>query len=211
MRPNLTVNAGLRYDVQMPFRSLNNSYSMATLDDVFGVTGVGSDFVPGSTVNNLGNLFKPGVLEGQKTTFKQLEEDSKAYNTDWSNLSPSIGAAWTIGADKGSCTRCFGAPGDSVIRGGYNMAYQRGGMSDFTEVFGSNPGISIDATRNDANGNLGTLPVLLTEQRPERPAIPLSACTRWRSRTRARASSRFRSEHQDAAPRRRSRSAGSAG
>ena len=30
-RANLTVNAGLRYDVQMPFYSLNDSYSMATL------------------------------------------------------------------------------------------------------------------------------------------------------------------------------------
>ena len=34
-------------------------------------------------------------------------------------------------------------------------------MSDFTEVYGSNPGISIAATRNVTNGNLGPLPVLL--------------------------------------------------
>ncbi len=56
----------------------------------------------------------------------------------------------------------FGAPGDTVIRGGFNLAFQRGGMSDMTEVYGDNPGIQIDATRNLTNGNLGPLPVLIT-------------------------------------------------
>ncbi len=172
-RSNLTVNAGLRYGAQLPFRALNNSYSMATLDDLFGVTGVGSGFVAGSNVTGLGNLFKPGVLEGSPTTFKLLEANTKAYNTDWNNLAPSIGAAWTIGFEDGWRRSMFGAPGDSVIRGGYNIAYQRGGMSDFTEVFGSNPGISIDATRSTTNGNLGTLPVLFGSSDLGAPAIPL--------------------------------------
>ena len=35
-------------------------------------------------------------------------------------------------------------------------------MSDLTEVYGDNPGIRVDAIRNLANGNLGTLPVLLS-------------------------------------------------
>src|SRR5258708_3023675 len=35
-------------------------------------------------------------------------------------------------------------------------------MSDFTGVFGGNPGIAIDATRSQQNNNLGALPVLLT-------------------------------------------------
>ncbi len=172
-RPNLTVNAGLRYGVQFPFRALNNSYSMATIADLFGVTGVGSGFVAGSTVSGIGNLFQPGVVEGTATTYKLLEANSKAYNTDWNNLSPSIGAAWTIGANEGWQHTMFGLPGDSVIRGGYNIAYQRGGMSDFTEVFGSNPGISISATRSTQNDNLGTLPVLFRSSDLGPPAIPL--------------------------------------
>jgi len=61
-KPNVTINAGLRYDVQRPFYADNNSYSMATLGDLFGVTGMGSDFQPGSVVNHLGNLFKPATL-----------------------------------------------------------------------------------------------------------------------------------------------------
>src|SRR6185369_9570192 len=63
-KPNLTITAGLRYDVQRPFYAQNNSYSMATLADIFGVTGTGAGFQPGSSVNNLGNLFKPNTFQG---------------------------------------------------------------------------------------------------------------------------------------------------
>lgn len=160
-RPDVTLNAGLRYDVQFPFVAENNSYSTATLDDVFGVTGVGSGFVAGSVVNNLGNLFKPGVLEGSAPTYKMLEKGKHGYNVDWNNLSPSAGVAWTTGAESGLLRRILGPHGSSVFRAGYNIAYQRGGMSDFTGTYGNNPGVSIDVTRNRTNGNLGTPPVLL--------------------------------------------------
>jgi hypothetical protein len=172
-RSNLTINAGLRYEVQLPFYALNNSYSMATMADVFGPTGTGSGLDVGSTVTGLGNLFKPGTLEGAPTTYKMLEKNSKAFNTDWNNLAPSIGAAWTTGAESGLLHTLLGSKGATVVRGGYNISYQRGGMSDFTEVYGDNPGILIDATRNLANGNLGTLPVLLTGSDLGAPPIPL--------------------------------------
>uniref|UniRef100_Q01YS8 TonB-dependent receptor, plug n=1 Tax=Solibacter usitatus (strain Ellin6076) TaxID=234267 RepID=Q01YS8_SOLUE len=173
-KPNVTVNAGLRYDVQRPFYAQNNSYSTATLDDIFGVTGVGSGFEPGSVVNNLGNLFKPGALQGAPTTFKMLTKNSNAYHTDWGGFAPSLGAAWTVGADSGFLHAVLGSKGNSVLRGGASLAYQRGGMSDFTGVFGSNPGISIDASRNQTNGNLGAVPVLLSSSDLGPPAINLT-------------------------------------
>ncbi|MEX1129328.1 MAG: carboxypeptidase regulatory-like domain-containing protein [Vicinamibacterales bacterium] len=172
-RPNLTVNAGLRYGVQLPFTALNNSYSTATVADLFGITGPGAGFVPGSLVTGTGNLHKPGVFEGSPTTYKLLEADTRAYKTDWNNLAPSIGAAWTFGFADGWGRKIFGSEDSSVLRAGYNLAYQRGGMSDFVEVFGNNPGILIDATRNQNNGNLGTLPVLLRSSDLSAPAIPL--------------------------------------
>ena len=36
VRPNLTVNAGLRYDMQYPFYPLNSSYSYGDIADVCG-------------------------------------------------------------------------------------------------------------------------------------------------------------------------------
>ena len=49
-------------------------------------------------------------------------------------------------------------------------------MSDFTEVYGDNPGILIDATRSTTNGNLGTLPVLFAGGNGNLgpPAVPLT-------------------------------------
>jgi hypothetical protein len=154
--------------VQLPFYALNNSYSMATVADVFGPTGPGAGLVVGSTVNNLGNLFKPGTLEGAPSTYQMLTKGSDAFKTDWNNLAPSVGAAWTTGAEQGWLNKVFGAPGKTVIRGGFNIAYQRGGMSDFTEVYGDNPGIRIDAIRSLTNKNLGTLPVLMRSSDPGR-------------------------------------------
>ena len=174
VKPSLTINAGLRYDVQRPFYAQNGSYSTATLDDIFGVTGVGSDFQAGSLVNHLGNLFKPNTFQGSPTTFKQLPAKTSAYGTDWGGFAPSLGAAWTVGSDSGILHAILGSKGNSVLRAGASLAYQRGGMSDFTGVYGSNPGISIDATRNQTNGNLGGLPVLLSTSDLGPPNINLT-------------------------------------
>ena len=174
VRPNLTVNAGLRYELQMPFYAMNNSYSMATLADLMGVTGLGTGFVPGSTVTGIGNLFQPGVADGSPTTYKLLTADTNIYNVDTNNFSPNVGAAWTVGSDKGLLHTIFGNPGDSVLRAGYSKTFQRPGMSDFTGPLGSNPGIAIDATRSVTNGNLGTPPVLLSTGDISAPSINLT-------------------------------------
>src|SRR5688500_19391785 len=43
------------------------------------------------------------------------------------------------------------------VRGGWAMAYQRPGMSDFTGVFGDNQGIAVSLQRDQNNA---TLPIL---------------------------------------------------
>ena len=162
MRPDLTLNFGLRYELQLPFEPLNNSYSTATIADVWGVTGVGPDFVPGSLVNHLGYLFQPGVLKGQKPTFQLYTKGTKAYNVDWNNLAPSVGAAWTPTVKGGWLRRILGE-NETVLRGGYSVAFTRNGLSDFSGIYGSNPGVLITVTRNQSLGNLGTLPLLFRQ------------------------------------------------
>lgn len=174
VKPSLTVNAGLRYALQMPFYAVNNSYSSADMAAVMGVTGTGGGLVVGSSGSNTGNLFKPGVMEGSAPLFTMLTANTHGYNTDKNNLAPSIGVAWTVGAQSGFLHKLLGSPGDSVIRGGWSLAFQRPGMSDFTGVYGSLPGVSIDATRNAANGNLGTLPVLLSSSDLSAPPTKLT-------------------------------------
>jgi hypothetical protein len=144
-KPNLTINAGVRYVLQTPFYPRNSSYSTATLEDVFGVSGVD-------------NIFKPGVMTGKVPEFVQFEEGERAYKTDWNNWAPNLGFAWSVpGAENGLLRRLFGAQeSDSVLRAGFSVSYNRPGMSDFTGGIDDNPGLSQSANRNHSLGNLGT-------------------------------------------------------
>jgi hypothetical protein len=160
LRPDLTFNLGLRYEILMPFKAGNASYSYATMDDAWGVSGNVSGCDPSNVTPEKCNIFKPGTLTGTSPTFKQLEQGVEAYGTDYNNIAPSVGLSWTPSADTGFFRKFLGQPGDTVIRGGFARSFNRNGMSDFTDRFGSNPGILITANRDISLGNLGTLPVL---------------------------------------------------
>ncbi len=145
-RPNLTVNAGLRWDVQFAPVALNNNYAQTTVAGLYGVSG-------------LGNLFKPGTLAGTPTQFTQLPPGQHAYNTDWNNLAPSIGAAWSPNTKIGWLRHLMGESGQTVLRGGYSLAFVREGSNVSLNVFDSNPGGFVNANRSISIGNLpaGTL------------------------------------------------------
>ena len=71
----------MRYVLALPFYPMNNSYTTVTEAGLYGMSGVG-------------NLFKPGTLTGTKPSFVQYPEGTYAYNTDRNNLAPSAGFAW---------------------------------------------------------------------------------------------------------------------
>jgi hypothetical protein len=172
MRPNLTLNYGLRWELQLPFTPLNDSYTTTSLADLFGVSGPG-------------NLFKPGVLTGRETQFVQFRKGDRAYNVDYKNFGPTFGFAWSPGAKSGWLKRLVGESGATVVRGGYSIAYTRPGIEEFSGQFGANPGSFISASRsinlgNLVGGSLGSLPLLLREPNrlgpapfPSAPTYPL--------------------------------------
>ena len=149
MRTDLSLNYGLRYELQYPFVALNNSYSIGDYSDVFGVSGAE-------------NIFKPGTLAGRPPTFRQLKKNERPYPMDWNNLAPTIGAAWSPMARGGFLKRLTG-DGQMVVRAGYSYTYSRNGLASFTSEIGANPGVSLNAFRSVALGNLGPLPLLLRE------------------------------------------------
>jgi hypothetical protein len=156
-KPNLTLNYGIRYEVQFPFVALNNFYSQPlSYANMFGVSGVDANGNP--------NLFKPGANTGTgPTQFQVFKTGSKAYNTDWNNFAPSVGAAWRPAVKSAFLKKLLS--NDPVFRGGYSMSYTREGIGIVDGLYAYNPGGSISATRNASNGNLysnvGQLPLLL--------------------------------------------------
>src|SRR5690606_15939575 len=121
-KPSITLNAGLRWQIQTPFQPDADSYTM--LPDyrmVYGVTGEG-------------NLFKPGVMQnGIEPELVPYKKGSRAYNMDWNNLAPSIGAVWQPTLSQGVLSKILGP--EPVFRGGYSIAYEAPGFSGFTSIF----------------------------------------------------------------------------
>jgi hypothetical protein len=155
VRPNLTFNYGVRWELQMPWVPLNDIFSWATYKEVWGLSGVNS-------------LFKPGATGGVPTQFTQYKKGDPAYNPDYKAVAPSVGLAWTPRFSGGFLNRIFGESGKSVFRGGFSMSYNRYSMADYVGVFGNNPGASLTANRSQALGNLvpagQSWPVLLREK-----------------------------------------------
>jgi hypothetical protein len=179
VRPNLSLNLGVRYDVQRPFRALNDSYATVTPDGIWGVSGYrpGCDMsraTPGTC-----NIFKPGEMPGQPTQYHQFMAGTAAYNTDMNNIAPSVGFNWTPERRGGALGRLMGQSGDFVIRGGFARAFEQPGMSDYRGRFSTNPGFAITVARNASLGNLGPLPLLMRDSArlaappfPEAPEYP---------------------------------------
>ncbi|MCR4375476.1 MAG: TonB-dependent receptor, partial [Acidobacteria bacterium] len=161
--PTLTLTAGLRWDVQMPFVALNDVMSAVTMDDVCGMSGIGAN----STVYNRCNFFQPGANSGkQQIEFVQLTRGTNGYSTDWNNIAPSVSVAWRPNVQSGWVRTLLGSPEQATLRAGWSVAYERQGMGQFTNVFGANPGSTITLTRDTNTGLVPAgeaWPVLLSQ------------------------------------------------
>lgn len=166
--PTFTLNYGLRWEYQGPPVNTNNIYFTPQPDGLWGISGPG-------------NLFKPGTLTGEGTIFSVVEGES--YNRDWNNLAPSLGFAWTVPSFQNRVLRwIFGEEGKTVFRGGYGITYTREGTLLFDNLMlGPNPGPSavagLSVDNNDFepgsllfNGGQGLPPLRTT---PERFTSPL--------------------------------------
>ena len=126
--PGLTFNYGLRYEVEgVPTDDLNK-YSVP----VGGVAGVYG-------ISGMGNIFKPGTETGAVTQFEN-DKGHPFYNSYHNGWAPSVGLAWTPNVQGGILQSLFGNNGDSVLRAGYSIAYDRQGLSEFTAMAPANPG-----------------------------------------------------------------------
>jgi len=139
--PALTFTYGLRWDYQgAPYDTLNESFSPVNgFADVFGVSG-------------LGNLFKPGTTSSIPRF--QLNGDRRWYKTDYTNFAPNVGLAWQPNFNAPFLQRIFPGSGKTVFRAGYSISYTREGFNNFNSIAFGNPGIdgNIFADPEDLGG-----------------------------------------------------------
>ena len=162
--PTLTLNAGVRWDVQMPFSPSNDTMTTASLADICGVSGIGS-----GGIYDACNFYAPGASGGKVPEFTQLTSGTRGYNTDWNNFAPNVGVAWRPNVESGWLRTLLGDPEQATLRGGYSEAFERQGIGGFTGIYGPNPGSTLSLTRNASTGLVGpgeSWPVLLRETEP---------------------------------------------
>src|SRR5262249_33392650 len=132
VHPNLTATIGLRYEKEFAFVNENGLYSQVGLAGIWGLSGIG-------------NLFKPGTLTGTAPTYNKLDPNN-TYKIPkiWA---PSVGLAWQLPKMGGFLGKVFGErAGASVLRAGYAIASVREGMNVLTSTYGGNQGLTVSTS-----------------------------------------------------------------
>ena len=127
--------------MQLPFTGLNNALATVPFEGLYGESG-------------LGNLFKPGTLTGGPSQYELFGEGYQTYKARYGNFAPTVGIAWSPNFENGFLRRLGGSSGQTVIRAGYSVAFNREGVGVFSAVTGGNPGGTLTANRNLTLGNL---------------------------------------------------------
>lgn len=105
VRPNFTLNYGLRYEFKgVPFE-VNGQMSTLVNQDPSGREPAGG-FVFQFVGKNSGT-------------------SNKLYDNDLNNFAPRFGFNWSPGWSTGFLSKVFGGPGQTSVRGGYGIFYDR--------------------------------------------------------------------------------------
>jgi hypothetical protein len=136
VKPSLTLNYGLRWEVQ------GNMY------DVKGITAapdIQSLFGPSQ------RLFSPGVLSGNNNP--TVEVGRQAFKPDYKNFNPNVGFAWNPNRTDGLLGKFLGGS-KTVIRGSYGIVTYDEGTQFFAANLGPNAGKQINANLIPGQGVL---------------------------------------------------------
>lgn len=120
VRPNFTLNYGLRYEFKgVPFE-INGQLSTLVNQDPSGPEPV-NGFVFSLVGKNSGN------------------DALKLYENDLNNFAPRFGFNWSPGWESGFISKLTGGPGKTSIRGGYGIFYDRVFGNLFSNASGNPP------------------------------------------------------------------------
>lgn len=128
VKPSLTLNYGLRWEVQGPMHDVNAITASPDLASLFGPST---------------RLFAPGTLSGNNNPTVQVGR--VPYKTDWLNLAPNFGFAWNPSRTGGLLGKLIG-DSKTVIRGSWGLIVYDEGTQFFAANLGPNAGKTINAT-----------------------------------------------------------------
>ena len=138
----LTLNYGVRWDRQDPPVNLNGVYTRPGYAGVWGISGVG-------------NLFAPGTITAPAPSLNQVTPGTAGYSALNRQFSPSLGLAWQVPQSSFKPLQwLLGSGGQSVLRGGYAISTLREDAGTFS-IWGGNQGrtltTSVDPSTTPAN------------------------------------------------------------
>ena len=136
--PTLTLNYGVRWEVQLPFTPLTNTWSNATMADFCGVSGEG-DGVGGRQCN----LFQPGstCAANGVPPVRQVRSGQPRLQHGLQQLRAERRRRLAAERRRTACSgRLLGDPEQATVRGGYSVAFNRERMDRFTGLYGGNVG-----------------------------------------------------------------------
>jgi hypothetical protein len=128
IRRSLTLNYGLRWEVQGPMKDGKGLAAAPDLASLFGPST---------------KLFAPGQLSGNNNPTVQVGR--VPYDTDWLNFAPNFGFAWNPSRTEGWLGKLLGAE-KTVFRGSYSVIVYDEGTQFFAANIGPNAGKTINAT-----------------------------------------------------------------
>jgi hypothetical protein len=165
LRPNVTINAGLRWQLAFPFKADLSVFSRNTFEDLCGVSGLGN-----GPEGRGCNLFNPGVGAGARVpTYLRYEGGDGGYKTEYTNFAPNVGVAWQPNVKDGWLRGLLGDPDLATLRASFGVAYNSDGLNFFRDVYNSNPGSTVSTSRTAASTQFplvpagGRWPLLLRE------------------------------------------------
>ena len=128
VKPNLSLNAGLRYANQLPIYSKFGCYSTATLDDIWGFSGNKPGCDPSAPTKETCNLFARATMPGKVPTYLNLGAGVSRTTRTRTTWAPTIGVNWTPSAESGFLRTLLGQQGDTSISGGWSRGFERRDM-----------------------------------------------------------------------------------
>jgi hypothetical protein len=157
-RPNahFSFNFGLRWQASGP---VYNGTSVYTSPDEANLLGP-------STA-----LFAPGQLNGVQNPVIDLRP--RTYETDWNNIAPNVGVAWTPGWDHGFLGKLAGHE-KLVLRASYSKSYFDEGLNAFINYAGQNPGLIQTVSLNPGQPGFAPGGLTLSGATPPLQVFPTS-------------------------------------